>query len=174
MSDIALANAATYAARQHLRLAERLGFGIHGTVHVAEHEGKPYYLATKGSSIELSAVKAHNSAESYRRERAVYERLRDAETTEVLGFHVPQFIRADDDLWVIEMSIVSRPFVLDFAGAYLDARPDFPEETWADWESQKREQFGDRWRKVQAVTDAFEELGIYLVDVSPSNIAFLD
>jgi hypothetical protein len=30
-------------------------------------------------------------------------------------------------LWVIEMTIVTRLFVLDFAGAYLDARPEFSE-----------------------------------------------
>jgi hypothetical protein len=76
--------------------------------------------------------------------------------------------------WVVEISIVTRPFVLDFAGASLDARPQFPEEAWAEWESQKREQFGHRWKTVQAVMDAFEDLGIYLVDVSPSNIAFAD
>ena len=40
MSDIALQNAAAYAARYQLRLAERLGFGIHGTVHVVEYESK--------------------------------------------------------------------------------------------------------------------------------------
>ena len=56
------------------------------------------------------------------RERAVYERLKQAGVTEVLGFNIPQFIRADDDLRVIEMSIVTRPFVLDFAGAYLAAK----------------------------------------------------
>jgi hypothetical protein len=40
MSDITLTNAKAYAARHHLRLAERLGFGIHGTVYVVEHERK--------------------------------------------------------------------------------------------------------------------------------------
>jgi hypothetical protein len=40
MSDIALTKSATYAERNHLRLAERLGFGIHGIVHVARHESK--------------------------------------------------------------------------------------------------------------------------------------
>lgn len=162
MSEIALTNAAAYATRYHLRLIERLGFGIHGTVHVAQHQGK----------LDQSAIKAHNSAQFYDRERAAYERLRHAGITDVLGFHVPQFIRADDDLRVIEMTIVTRPFVLDFAGTSLDTRPQFPEETWREWEAQKREQFGIRWKTVQAVMDAFEEIGIYLVDVSPSNIAF--
>jgi hypothetical protein len=164
MSDIALENAGAYAARHQLRLTERLGFGIHGTVRVAEDNIKK----------DKSAIKAHNSATPYFRERAVYERLRDAGVSEVLGFHVPQLIRADDDLWVIEMTIVTRPFVLDFAGAYPDAPPEFSQEIWADWEAEKREQFGDRWTTVQAVMNAFEEFEIYLVDVSPSNIAFLD
>ena len=164
MSDIALANAAAYAAKHHLRLAERLGFGIHGTVHVAEHEGKQ----------DQSAIKAHNSTAFYFRELAAYERLHDAGVTEILGFHVPQFIRGDDDLHVIEMTIVTRPFVLDFAGAHLDRRPEFSEEIWAEWESQKREQFGGRWTTVTAMMNAFEQLGIYLVDVSPSNIASAD
>ena len=90
----------------------------------------------------------------------------------MLGFHVPQLIRADDDLRVIEMTIVTRPYVLDFAGAYLDGRPEFSEEIWAEWESQKREQFGDQWGIVEKVMSAFEGLGIYLVDISPSNVGF--
>lgn len=164
MSDIASAHAAVYAARHHLRLVERLGFGIHGTVHVAERQGKQ----------DQSAIKALNSADFYFRERAVYERLRDSGVCDVLGFHVPQLIRADDDLWVIEMTIVTRPFVLDFAGAYLGRRPEFSEEIWAEWQAQKREQFGSRWRTVERVMNVFEDLGIYLVDVTPTNLAFAD
>jgi hypothetical protein len=164
MSDIALKNAVAYAARYHLRLAERLGFGIHGTVHVAIREGKPH---------QQSAIKALNSPEFFARELAAYERLRDARITEVRGLHVPQLIRSDDELQVIEMTIVTRPFVLDFAGAYLDWRPEFSEEIWAEWELQKREQFGNRWSDVQAVIDALEELGIYLLDISPSNVALV-
>jgi len=164
MSDIALENAEAYARRHQLRLTERLGFGIHGIVRVAEDKMKK----------EKSAIKAHNSGKPYLRERAVYERLGAASITEVLGFHAPQLIRADDDLQVIEMTIVTRPFVLDFAGAYLDAPPEFSEEIWVQWEEEKREQFGEaRWVIVRAVMDAFEDLDIYLVDVSPSNIAFL-
>ena len=72
------------------------------------------------------------------------------------------------------MTIVQRPFILDFAGAYLDFRPEFPAEIWADWEVEKREQFDKRWPMVRRILDAFEEMGIYLLDVSPSNIAFLD
>ncbi len=92
---------------------------------------------------------------------------------EILGFNVPQLISSDDELLVIEMTIVARPFVLDFAGAYLDAPPTFSEEIWSEWEAEKRDQFENRWPKVQAVLSALEEFDIYMIDVSPSNIAFV-
>ena len=39
MSDEAfIQNALAYAARHRLRLGERLGFGIHGIIYVAEHK----------------------------------------------------------------------------------------------------------------------------------------
>lgn len=157
-------NALAYASRHRLQLAERLGFGIHGIIHVAENK----------SAGGQTAVKAHRELEPYLRERAVYEHLQQAGVREILGFNVPQFIRADDNLRVIEMTIVMRPFVLDFAGAYLGGPPDFPDEIWAEWETAKREQFDVRWPKVGAVLAALEELDIYMVDVSPSNIAFQD
>lgn len=117
---------------------------------------------------------AHHHREPYERERDVYARLSEAGVRALLGFHVPQLIRSDDELLVIEMTIVTRPFVLDFAGAYLGAPPHFSEEIWEDWEAQKREQFDQGWPKVQAVLAALEELDIYMVDVSPSNIAFVN
>jgi hypothetical protein len=119
MSDIALTKAAAYAARHHLVLVEPLGSGAHGTVHVAELESKH----------EQSAIKAFNAREFYFRERAAYERLREAGVSEVLGFHVPQLIRLDNDLHVIEMTIVTRPFVLDFAGLTLTNARIFPRKT---------------------------------------------
>ena len=162
--DITIKNARAYAARNDLLVVEQLGFGIHGSVHVVEHKVKR----------NKAAIKAHRAREFYLRERAVYGLLSGAGVTEVLGFHVPQFIRADDDLQVIEMTIVTRPFVLDFAGAHVGAPPEFSSEIWAEWEAEKREQFGARWRTVQAVMSAFEALGVHLADVSPNNIAFLD
>ncbi|HEY5909005.1 MAG TPA: hypothetical protein VJA21_00220 [Verrucomicrobiae bacterium] len=162
MSDIVPENASVYAARYQLRLGKSLGSGIDGTVLVAENKIKH----------TRSAIKALKLLAPYVRERNVYVRLREAGITQVLGFHVPQLIWSDDDLRVIEMTIVVRPFVLDFAGARLDAPPSFSDETWAEWEAEKREQFGARWETVRAVMDVFEALHIYLVDVSPGNIGF--
>lgn len=164
MEDAIIQNAVAYASRWQLQLAERLGFGIHGIIYVGE-----------GKSVGgKTAIKAHREMEPFRRELSVYLRLQEANVSEIMGFHVPQLIRSEETLRVIEMSIVTRPFVLDFAGAYLDAPPDFPAETWAEWEAQKRDQFEARWPKVQAVLAALEEWDIHMIDVSPSNIAFLD
>ena len=76
--------------------------------------------------------------------------------------------------WVIEMEVVTRPFVLDFAGAYLDTPPDYPDEVLADWRTEKQEQFGDRWPDVEAILRSLEQFGIYVADVSPGNVAFLN
>lgn len=164
MEQVIIQNAQSYARRYHLQLAERLGFGIHGIIFVAEDNTK----------AGKTAIKAHRTGEPYFRERSVYERLSSAGIGEILGFHVPEMIRVDDELRIIEMTVVTRPFVLDFAGAYLDIPPDFSEEIWAEWEAEKREQFEARWPIVQSVLAALEELDIHMVDVSPSNIAFLD
>jgi hypothetical protein len=160
--DFIFNNALAYAARLQLKLAERLGFGVHGIIYVAEHKSKS----------GKTAIKAHREFAPYLRERRIYERLKRAGVAELVGFNVPQFMDADDGLRVIEMSIVTRPFVLDFAGAYLDAPPDFPEDTWAEWKAGMREQFETRWPTVEAVLAALEAMDIYLLDVSPSNIAF--
>ena len=163
MEEAFIQNARAYASQHQLQLAERLGFGVHGMIFVAEHKFK----------TGRTAVKAHREPAPYLRELRAYQRLKNAGATKVLGFHVPQFVGADDNLRVREMSIVTRPFVLDFAGAYLDAPPDFPAEIWAEWEAGKREQFEARWAEVEAVLAALKELGIYMVDVTPNNIAFL-
>ncbi len=147
-----------------MTLAAQLGFGVHGIVHVVEDKIKK----------DRSAIKVHHSTASYERERAAYERLKEEGVSIVLGFNVPQLIRIDNELRVIEMTIVTRPFVLDFAGAYLDSLPEFPAEVWAEWESEKRDQFGARWSKVEAVIESLEAIGIYLTDVTPNNVAFVD
>ena len=47
-------------------------------------------------------------------------------------------------MWVIEMTVVTPPFLLDFAGAYLDWPPEFSSEATEYWLHEKQEQFGTR------------------------------
>ena len=164
MNESLIPSARLYAVRHQLEIAESPGSGKDGIVLIAKRKGKP----------AESAIKVLRWTEAFEREKRVYERLKKEAVASVLGFNVPQLLGYDDELLVIEMTIVKRPFVLDFAGAYLDTRPEFPEGVLADWEAEKREQFEERWPVVQRVMDAFENLGIYLLDVTPGNIAFRD
>ena len=166
MDEILIQNAQAYTARHRLQLAERLGFGIHGIIFGTEGNLETGDIAT--------AIKVHRTREPFSRELVVYQRLKAAAITKILGLNVPQLLRHDDGMYIIEMSIVTRPFVLDFAGAYLDIPPEFPDAIWAEWEAEKQEQFGVRWPQVKAVLAALEEMDIHMVDVSPSNIAFID
>src|SRR5438105_1759082 len=164
MNEILIPNARLYASRRELELAETLGSGKDGIVLVAKRKTQPADVA----------IKVLRWNEFYQREKQAYERLRKIGMTAVLGFHVPQLLVYDDEFRVLEMTIVKRPFVLDFAGAYLDKRPEFTDEIWTDWEAEKREQFEARWPEVRRVLDAFEEFGVYLLDVSLGNIGFID
>lgn len=60
--------------------------------------------------------------------KVTYLRLGEANIARVLGFKVPQLLGYDAELWVLEMTVVQQPFVLDFA----EVRPDFPVEFPAD------------------------------------------
>ncbi len=118
-----------------------------------------------------TAIKSMNNQTLYQQEITVYLRLLERGITNVNGFQVPQLIDHDDSLAVLEMTIVSPPFVLDFAGARLDRRHQFPEDIIEEWRAEKREQFEADWPKVQRLMWAFESLGIHLNDVHPGNVA---
>jgi hypothetical protein len=160
--DELLRRADLYAQRHGLVRGEQLGFGVHGIVFVAESQTEP----------GRAAIKVHEREAPYHRERDVYLRLRRHAVNEIRGCHVPQLLRYDDELWVVEMEVVTRPFVLDFAGAYLDEPPDYSDEVLAEWRTEKQEQFGDRWPDVELLLSSLERYGIYMADVSSGNIAF--
>jgi hypothetical protein len=149
-----------YCQRTGQELGQQLGYGVHGNVFALEIH----------TNAGPSAIKIHERERFYHRERDVYLRLADEGVTSISNCRVPRMLRHDDELWVIEMSIVKPPYVLDFAGAYLDEPPDYSEDILAEWDAEKREQFGSQWPRVQAVLRALEKHGVYLVDVNPGNI----
>jgi hypothetical protein len=153
-----------YTKRHGLSVREQLGFGVHGIVLAVERQ----------SESRQSAIKVHERVSDYLREKNVYQRLRELAIHAIHGCQVPQLIALDDDLLVIEMTIVTRPFVLDFGGAYLGRPPDFSEEVLAEWRAEKHEQFGSRWKEVQAILAFLEAHGIFVIDVNPGNISFGD
>lgn len=147
-----------YANDRGLQIIGQLGYGYDGTVFATNRQ---------------SAIKVLQFERLFQRERDVYLRLRQHSVLSVQGFSGPQLIEFSNELLVVEIGIVAPPFVLDFAGAYLDKAPDYPDEVLEEWEEDKREQFGDdRWEIVRSIMSGFRRFGIYLADVKPGNIMF--
>jgi len=125
-----------------------------------------------GTTGLRTALKVHERSEPYFRERDCYMRLYEHEVTEIRGHNVPQLIDFDDELLAIEMTVVARPFVLDFGGAWLDKPPDYDEQILDAWRREKAEQFEHNWPAARSILDALQRYGIYVADVNPGNIAF--
>jgi hypothetical protein len=97
--------ASLYADRRELKLKQALGSGKDGSVFATN-------MAT--------AIKVHGDRASFDRELACYRRLLEHGVLDVRGHRVPQLVAWEDELLVIEMTIVWPPFLLDFGDAYLD------------------------------------------------------
>ncbi len=141
----------------------RLGFGQQGSVFETSYG---------------TAAKVFSGVEAYRRELGVYLRLTEHRVTSIQGHAVPQLLRFSDALGIIEMSIVSRPFVLDFGKSRIDTSwehefrddPHVIEERWAHWESQFE---SEQWPTVLAIYDELgRKHGVWLEDLHPGNIGF--
>ncbi|MDX1926102.1 MAG: hypothetical protein SFV81_06270 [Pirellulaceae bacterium] len=101
-----LARALKYCDVRGYRFVEDVafGFGVHGSV----------FACSGASPIGYNALKIHERRRPYACERDVYLRLKDMGINEVEGHHVPELVEYDDELMAIEMTVVVRPFVLDF------------------------------------------------------------
>ena len=148
-----------YADSRSMTLVEELGAGIDGSIWGTNRK---------------SAIKVHIREASYVREREVYRRLRERQAWSMCGFQIPRLLDVDDHFKVIEMSIVSPPFVLDFAGSYLDQPPDYSAEVMEQWRAEKADIFGERWETVEMILYEFRRHGIYYMDVSANNIRFAE
>lgn len=152
------------------------------------------YLALKGPTVEFigqlgfgedgavwetnvrSAVKAFERQRNYEQELACYLRLDECNCERLGEFSIPRLIDACDDLLVIEIEIVHRPFLLDFGKAYLDAPPLYFHDAafMAQFHQQYAELWDDRWPEVQSLLWQLEKMGIYYFDPKPGNILFDD
>lgn len=84
---------------------------------------------------------------------------------------MPKLVHFDEAHAVIEMSIVTPPFILDFAAATVDYSPDFTEEAMDIWWDEVRESFGEDF---DVARDVFHGLkrrhGIHYWDMKPRNL----
>jgi hypothetical protein len=135
----------------------QLGWGIDGVVY--------------RSPREPAAVKIHTRPGSYFSELAAYQRLAEFRVTEFLGFAIPKLLRHHDELQVIEISVVTAPFLLDFAATTLDFPRELTEEAEETWWNELREKFGTDFGLAQDVYYGLaEKFGIYYYDLKPGNL----
>lgn len=139
--------------------------------------GNVFRAGTSAAAGEV-ALKVHRRRDPFELELETYLRLREANVAQLLGFNVPQSLvlrsriaGAGNDGGAAALCL---SFFLDFAEVRLDLPLEFPDDVWTHWLEEKLEQFGERWPVVQRVLAEFEALDIYLLDVSPRNIAFRD
>lgn len=158
LADLA-ARAKTYAASRGLAVDGSLGRGVNGAIF---------------STLGRTALKVFRQEQSYRRELGCYKRLSEFGVRGVAGHEVPVLIDEDDALLVIEMTIVTPPYVLDFAAAYLDEPPSWPPEVIDEWRAERMQLFSpEQWVIVEQIIKELEiDYGIHLTDVHPGNIAF--
>jgi hypothetical protein len=146
-----------YAEMAGIQIVSRLGYGTDGTVFETDRE---------------TAVKVVERERNYLHELQCYQRLKLKKITNLRGFSIPWLLGHNDPLMVIEMSIVTAPYLIDFGKAYIDERPD---PMWqSQFEVEGRENFGDRWPVVRSLLGLLELHGIYYLDPKPGNIKFQD
>ncbi len=144
-----------------LDLTTPLGHGTDGTV---------WRTARK------TAVKALQLEKNYRTELECYQRFKQRRVTTLDGFAVPELVGYDDALMIVEMRIVTAPFILDFAKAWLDRPADYADDPdkMADWHAQGEDLFEGRWSEVLSLLGALKRFGIYYYDAKPGNIKFAE
>ena len=116
-----------------------------------------------------TALKIHRFRLDYNQERDVYFRLRSCSLRRLAGFSIPLLLHYDDSCLALELSIVKRPFVLDFAQARLGgSHPEFDDPAWLN---EKARKFGADWSDVQRLLNALRQYGIFFSDLHTGNIS---
>lgn len=148
-----------YCESRGVELATKLGHGMQGIVY---------------KTSRRSAIKVHDRKDAFNLELAAYRRLEEHKVTKIREvIAVPQLRDFDEKRQIVEMTLVSPPFVLDFGAAYLDTIPEHAlvPHVRAQTEIKKREMFGDDVEEVNGIlADFHARYGIILVDIHPGNI----
>jgi hypothetical protein len=121
-----------------------------------------------------SAIKVIRNRKNYADELESYRRLQQGGVHELCGFAVPWLIGCDDTLQVIEMSIVQKPYLLDFGKVHFDGdhRRAFDGGDLARERVVARSRYSAaEWSRVAMLLHILEsKYGIYYVDPRPTNI----
>lgn len=113
-------------------------------------------------------VKVHWYHDRFQKELATYQRLVERKIARLKGFEFPQLVDYDEELHILELSIVSPPYILDFVEVGIGKRP--PNFDLDRIETQQSKQFGKDWPDVKRLLEALMQIGIYYDDVHNKNI----
>ncbi len=115
---------------------------------------------------KMTAIKVFGYTELYERELEIYQYMNKWNIRQVDAFHIPRLIAFDKALAIIEMSVVTPPFIVDFASAAIER----PIERGDEWHAKMADDFEDDWPLVRhAIWRLEDEHGIYIADVHPRN-----
>ena len=149
-----------YARRHRLRfnLKQQVGSGTDGIV----------WATSKNSVIKVMARES-----AYLTELQCYKRFSERNITEIDGLAVPRFVNCDDDLQIIEITVVHPPFLLDFGKAYIDSPSPYTPIELAEWRRGWVRFFPrSDLARVQKVLNILRGHGIEYMDPRPWNIRF--
>ncbi|MGB7325123.1 MAG: hypothetical protein WBD31_09640 [Rubripirellula sp.] len=108
---------------------------------------------------------------SYANERDAYLRFTEKKMTLLGIFDVPRLIDYDNELLVVEMAIVTPPYLLDFGKAYVDRSPPYTKEQLTESLEECRQLFDTAdWPNVEEALLDLKLLGIVYLDIKPANI----
>ncbi|MCA9070372.1 MAG: hypothetical protein KDA84_15680, partial [Planctomycetaceae bacterium] len=144
-----------FCEQRQIEILELRGYGLDGFVW---------------QTSEDSMVKVFRHENDFQRELEAYRRLESHQVDQLQGFFVPLLLHYDENLFVLELSYVRPPYILDFAAATLDQVPPGFDPEDPTWIAEKQRVFGVHWAEVARLLDALRHLGIYYPDVHAENI----
>ena len=116
-----------------------------------------------------TAVKVHHQPSAWFTEVKAYSILKQHRIVSLHGLTIPKLRAYDEARQLIQIDFVSAPFLLDFAGVTFEP-PDFSPEVMADNVAAIHEKFGPNAHIAFDVYHSLAMLGIYYLDMRPSNL----
>jgi hypothetical protein len=111
-----------YFGNAEFVVVERFGDGQDGTVFFTE---------------QRAAVKVFSRKEAFDIECECYRRLLENGLRRICGFNIPELVRIDESLGIIEMTPVQPPCLFDFGKCYVDETPPFSDAEMEEWHDQQ-------------------------------------
>ena len=97
-----------------------------------------------------SAVKVFEREQHFNTELKCYQILQFHGVNEIEGFQIPELVSYSEEQLLIELTIVSAPYLLDF-GKCRFSPPDYPSDAVEHYEKRCQDDFGMHWTRASAM-----------------------